>query len=39
MRRIVVALKLEVLRYQPCLGASWAANVRSQIAPLQAYAP
>jgi hypothetical protein len=36
MRRIVAALKLEVRRYTPCLGASWAANVNTEITPLEA---
>ncbi len=35
--RIAAGLEREVRRYQPCLGAAWAANVRSQIAPLKSY--
>jgi hypothetical protein len=37
MRRIVTALRLEVKRYTPCLGASWAANVNTEITPLAAF--
>ena len=37
MRRIVAALRLQVRRYTPCLGASWATNVNEQIDPLAAY--